>query len=66
MITDCFGIRQWDLSDTEAIFLEGVFALLKILILVATLAYTWKVRRIEPGHQRTSVLGLEERSSQHE
>ncbi len=60
MITDCFGARQWDLADTETIFVQGVFALLKILILVATWVYTWKVCQTDPAHHRTSLLGLEE------
>ena len=60
MITDCFGARQWDLSDTEAIFVQSVYGLLKILILVGTLVYTWKVCRTDRSHSRTSMLGLDE------
>jgi hypothetical protein len=60
MITDCFGARQWDLSDTEAIFTQGVFVLVKILIPVAIWVYTWKVCRSDRAHHRTSLLGLEE------
>lgn len=60
MITDCMGLRQWDLSDTETIFVHGVFALVKILIPIALSVYTWKVCRPERDHQRTSMLGLED------
>jgi len=66
MITDCFGIQQWDLSDTETIFVQGVFALFKILIPVAIWVYTWTVCRTERAHPRTSMLGLEEKTSQRE
>jgi len=66
MITDCFGIQQWDLSDTETIFVQGVFALFKILIPVAIWVYTWTVCRTERAHRRTSMLGLEEKTSQRE
>jgi hypothetical protein len=66
MISDCAGLRQWDLSDTEAIFVQGVFALLKILIPVAIWVYTWKVCRPERAHPRTSMLGLEETTAQRE
>jgi hypothetical protein len=66
MITDCFGVQRWDLSDTETIFVQGVFALLKVLIPVALSALTWSVCRTEPDHQRTSVLGLEETASRQE
>lgn len=66
MISECVGFRQWDLSDTEAIFVQGVFALLKILIAVAICVYTWKVCRTERAHPRTSMLGLEETTSQQE
>lgn len=59
MITDCFGARQWDLSGTETIFVQGVFALVKILVPIALSVHTWKVCRTEPTHQRTSMLGLE-------
>ena len=66
MITDCFGVRQWDLSDAETIFVQGVFALLKILIPVAIWVYTWKVCRTERAHLRTSMLGLEATTSKQE
>ena len=57
---------QWDLSDTETIFVQGVFALLKILIPVAISVYTWKLCRTERAHPRTSMLGLEETTSHQE
>lgn len=63
MITDCFGVRQWDLSYAETIFVQGVFALLKILISVAIWVYTWKVCKTEPAHHRPSMFGLEETTS---
>lgn len=66
MITDCTGMRQWDLSDTETIFVQGVFALLKFLIAVAICVYIWRVSQTERAHQRTSVLGLEEPTFQPE
>jgi len=64
MITDCGGFRQWDLSDTEAIFVQGVFALVKILIPIAISVYTWKVCQRGRTHQRNTILGLED-TSQH-
>lgn len=63
MITDCFGVRQWDLSYAETIFVQGVFALLKILISVAIWVYTWKVCKTERAHHRPSMFGLEETTS---
>ena len=60
MTTDCVGAEQWDLSNTETIFVHGVFALLKMLLAVAIWVYTWKVCQTDRDHQRTSVLGLEE------
>lgn len=60
MITDCFGARQWDLSGTEELFVQGVFLLVKILIPIAIWVYTWKVCQTDRAHHRTSVLGLEE------
>jgi hypothetical protein len=60
MITDCFGAQQWDFSDTETIFVQRVFVLLKILIPVVIWVYTWKVCRADRGHHRTSLLGLDE------
>ena len=64
MITDCFGVRQWDLADTDAIFVQGFFVLLKILISVAILVYTLKVCTTERSHKRTSMLGLEDPGSE--
>ena len=66
MITDCFGARQWDLALTEAIFVQGVFALVKILIPVAISVYTLKVCQTGRAHQRTSLLGLKETTSHQE
>ncbi len=60
MISDCFGLQQWDLSATEAIFVQGVFALLKILIPVGIFVYTWKVCQSEQSHHRTTLFKLEE------
>ena len=60
MITDCFGARQWDLSDTEAIFVRGILVLLKVVwIHVAVSVFTWKISRPGRAHQRASILGLE-------
>jgi hypothetical protein len=60
MIAECTGLQQWDISDTETIFVLGVFALLKILIPIAIFVYTWKVCRTERAHHRASLLGLKE------
>ena len=66
MISDCFGTQQWDLSDTETIFVKGVFALLKILIPIAIWVYTWKVCQSGRAHQRATILGLENTSQPEE
>lgn len=60
MITDCFGAQQWDLADTETIFVHGVIVLVQILIPVAISVYTWKACRTELSHERPSMLGLEQ------
>jgi hypothetical protein len=60
MITDCAGTRQWNLAETEGIFVFGLFAFVKILIPVALSVYTWKIGRTERAHTRTSLLGLED------
>ena len=59
MIIDCFGIGQWDLSDAETIFVQGVSTLLKIMIPVAITVYTLTVCKADPSHHRNSMLGLE-------
>jgi hypothetical protein len=59
MIADCSGAEQWDLSNTETIFVQGVFALLKILIPVAICVYTWKVCKTDRDHHRTSMLEID-------
>ena len=59
MVTDCFGTQQWDLTYTEAIFVRGVFTLLKMLIPVAIWVYTWKVCQSDRAHHRGSLLGLQ-------
>jgi hypothetical protein len=61
MITDCFGAQQWDLSDTETIFVQGVIVLVQILIPVAVSVYTWKVCRTEAPHERPNMLGLQQK-----
>jgi len=60
MITDCVGGRFWDASNAEALFVQGVFLLLKVLIPIAILVYTWKVCQTDRAHRRSSVLGLDE------
>lgn len=62
MISDYVGAQQWDLSGTETIFVQGVFALLKLLIPVALWVCSRNVRRTERDHQRPSMLGLEDGS----
>jgi len=61
MITDCFGAQQWDLSETETIFVQGVIVLVQILIPVAVSVYTWKVCRTEPPQERPNMLGLQQK-----
>ena len=63
MITDCFGVRQWDLSGTETLFVQGVFALVKLLVPVALSVHTWKVHQSGRAHHRRSLLGLEKTTS---
>ena len=58
MITDCVGGQQWDLADTETIFVQGLCALLKILITIGIWVYTWKVCETGRTHLRPTVLGL--------
>jgi hypothetical protein len=60
MITDCFGLRQWDLSNTEAFFVQGVFTLVEMLIPVAISVYTWKVCHSDRSHNRPRMLGLDQ------
>jgi hypothetical protein len=60
MISECVGARQWDLSGTEELFVQGVVLLVKILIPMAISVYTWKVCQTDRDHRRTTVLGLDE------
>jgi len=59
-------MSQWDLSDTETIFVQGVLILLKLLIPVAISVYTWKACQPEQTYQCTTMLGLKETTSQPE
>ena len=60
MITDCFGAQAWDLSDTEAIFLQGTFSLLKVMIPAAIWLFTWRLCKTEreENERGVSILGL--------
>ena len=65
MITDCLGFRQWDMSGTETLFVQGVYLLTKtILIPVAIFVFTLKVSQTGRAHERTSLLRLDETSRQ--
>ena len=44
MQTDCFGTRVFDLSNTEAIFLQGGYTLLKLMIPGAICLLLWMLR----------------------
>jgi hypothetical protein len=61
MITDCLGLRFWDMSDVEPVFLENTALVLKVAIPAAFCLAQWKLaaakRRL---NQRTpSILGLD-------
>jgi len=60
MVTNCFGSPLDFSDDIEAFFVQGVFALVKVLIPVAISVYGLKISEAERPHQRRSVLGLEE------
>ena len=68
MITECAGNpRLFDLSGTETLFVQGVVALTKtILIPVAISVFTWKISQTGGPHARTSLLGLSETLSNSE
>jgi hypothetical protein len=54
MISDYAGLRQWDISDTEAIFVQGVFAQTSMLGLEETTAQREQdaqKRSRESGHR---------------
>jgi hypothetical protein len=65
MITDCFGIRQWNMDGTEELFVQGVCLLTRTLLIpVAIFVFTWKFSQTGRAHERASLLGLNETSRQ--
>lgn len=62
MITDCFvgPAAVWDISETEPVFVENVFALLKLHVPVAMSVFMWEIRKPGRPHHRPSMLLLEE------
>jgi|SRR5215467_13540732 len=55
MVTDCLGLRAWDMSDAEAVFVGGVEALAWIIIPAAICLAIW---RIALTNRRRQVLTL--------
>jgi hypothetical protein len=65
MVTDCFGARAFDFSDTEAVFLQGSFSLLKMIIPAAICVLLWKlyVANKDGDYRQSEILGLRENRS---
>jgi uncharacterized protein with PQ loop repeat len=65
MVTDCSGTRDWDFSDTEAVFLHGSLSLLKVIIPLAIALLLWRIyiTNKDVAHQRISILRLNETST---
>src|ERR1044072_7270338 len=65
MVTDCFGARAWDFSDTEAVFLQGSLSLLEIMIPLAICLLLWRmyVTNKDAARQSISILRLNETST---
>ena len=65
MVTDCFSARTWDISDTEAVFLQGTLSLLKVILPVALVFLVLRicVANKSGAHQNISVLRLNETST---
>ena len=63
MVTDCGGMRAWDMSDAEAVFLQGSLSLLMVIIPLALVLLIWKLyfSNKRSGHQNASVLNLSEK-----
>ncbi len=68
MVTDCFGARAWDFSDTEAVFLQGSLSLLKIIVPCAICLALWRLHAASKDGSRrnASILGLNEVSTGHQ
>jgi len=65
METDCFGARTWDISDTEAVFLQGALSLLKVILPVALIFLVSRIyiANKSDAHQNISILRLNETST---
>jgi hypothetical protein len=65
MITDCFGAKEWDISDFEAVFLEAGFSFLKIIIPGAICLVMWRIFITNRRESRAGILtlGLDETSA---
>src|SRR4051794_25345235 len=66
MVTDCMGIRRWDFSDSEEVFLQGSLSLLKVIL---PLAICFLLRRVYVmnkaiEHRGLSILALSDYSNQ--
>jgi hypothetical protein len=65
MVTDCFGAREWDLSDAEAVFLQGSLSLLKVIIPLTVFFLLWRIYVTNKGSadKNISTLRLKENSA---
>jgi hypothetical protein len=43
MVTDCFGLGAWDISDTEAVFVSGLLSVMKLVIPAAFAFVVWRL-----------------------
>jgi hypothetical protein len=64
MVTDCGGLGAWDISDSEALFLQGSLSLLKVVIPATILFLVWRIYRTRQSEstQDTSIFSLKQTS----
>jgi hypothetical protein len=60
MVTHCFGNGFFEFEDTEALFLQITFLLLKIVIPGAICLIAWRMLITDRAKPRRTVLGLDE------
>jgi len=49
MVTDCFGLGAWDISDTEAVFVSGLLSVMKLVIPAALIFSSLETLNQEKG-----------------
>ena len=62
MVTECFGIRIWDMTDSGVVFVATMYDMMRVVLPSALCLFVWRVF-VTNKTQPVMFLGLEQATS---